>query len=287
MGHFRNGAAICIGAFALLQLTGCAEVPGSEALQANAALAGAPGTQAEAKPTDNLLRLAGDVEARGSLATALPLYERAAAAPDAGAPVHVKLGDAYAKLGRSEDAATAYRDGLAKDPDNGDAMLGLGGVLVRSGKAEEGMTWLAKAAPLVNSARAYDRLGVAHIALGQLREALASFEQAHTLDPRDLDIASNLALAAALSGHKDEAVALAKATLGSEGVQDYQRRNLVLAMCISGQEEDAKHAAPNGPGISAEEMDALLKQARGIRQMSSPKARALALVTARSAAATN
>ena len=285
MEHSWSGVAICICAFAVLQLAGCAEIPGSEGVQTSASLTGTPGARAEAQPADNVLRLAGDVEARGSLATALPLYERAAAAPNAAAPVHVKLGDIYAKLGRHDDAVAAYRAALAKDPDSAAAMLGLGGVLIRSGKTEDGMVFLAKAAPVVNSAGAYDRLGVAHILLGQPREALASFEQAHSLDPRDLDISTNLALAAALSGHKDKAVTLAQATARAEGVQDYQRRNLILAMAISDKEEDAKRAASSG--IGADDVDALIKQGRDIRQISSPKARALALGTVRSAAATN
>lgn len=285
MRHFSSGASMCMWAFAVLQLGGCAEIPGFEGLEANASLAGAPSAPAEPRPSDNILRLAADLEARGSLATALPLYERAAASPDAGVPVHVKLGDVYAKLGRNGEATTAYRAALAKDPDHGPAMLGLGGVLVRTGQVEEGMGLLAKSAPMVNSARAYDRLGVAHIMLGQPREALASFEQAHSLDARDPDIATNLTLAAALSGQKEKAVALAQTTLGIEGVQAYHRRNLILAMAISDKEEDAKRAASSG--IGADELDALIKQGRDIRKIASPKARALALGTVRSAAATN
>jgi tetratricopeptide (TPR) repeat protein len=285
MVHSSNGAAICIWAFAALQLAGCAEVPGSDGVQVNAPLAGTPSAQADARPADNLLKLASDVEARGSIVTALPLYERAAATPDSGAAVHVKLGDIYTKLGRNGEAVASYRTALAKAPDNGAAMLGLGGALVRAGQAEEGVALLAKAAPIVNSARAYDRLGVAHIVLGHPREAVASFEQAHALDPGDLDTTTNLALAAALSGQKDKAVALAQATLRTEGIQDYHRRNLILAMAISDKEEDAKRAASSGVG--AGEIETLINQGRDIRKIASPKARALALGTVRSASVTN
>ena len=284
MRHLLNGAAICIGAFALLQLAGCAEILEAEGAQADASVTAAK--EQAAKPANNVLRLAADVEARGSLATALPLYENAAAMPNADPSVHTRLADAYVKLGRLEEGAAAYRAALAKQADNGPALLGLGGLLLRTGKAEEGVIMLSKAAPLVNSARAYDRLGVAHIAVGQPREALASFTQARSLDQQDLDIASNLALATALVGQKDQAVTLAKATLAREGVQDYQRRNLMLAMCIAGHEDDAKRAASSRLGES--DVDALIKHAREIRQMPSPKARALALATSRPAsAATN
>lgn len=290
MRYSWNGAARGILLVAVLALAACAELPASESLNGNASLAGTPDDgQKTARPAgeNDTLRLARDVEARGSIATALPLYERAAALPNADVSVQVKLGDTYAKLGRHDDAATVYRAALAKQPENGPALLGLGGILVRAGKAEEGMAMLAKAAPLVNSARAYDRLGIAHIALGQPREALASFEQAHSLDGADLDITSNLTLAAALSGHKDKAVSLAKTTLENAGVQDYQRRNLLLAMCIVGAEDDAKRATTNGPGGGVGDMDALIKQGRDIRQISTPKGRALALANARSAAVTN
>jgi Tfp pilus assembly protein PilF len=278
-----NGAAICIGAFAVLHLAGCAEVLDAEGAQGDAQLAAAT---TEAKPANNMLRLAADVEARGSLATALPLYENAASMPNADPSAQTRLAETYVTLGRFDEGAAAYRAAIAKQPDNGAAMLGLGGLLLRLGKAEEGVIMLSKAAPLVNSARAYDRLGVAHIAMGQPREALASFTQARSLDPQDLDIASNLTLATALVGQKDDAVKLAKETLAKNGVQDYQRRNLMLAMCIAGQEDEAKRAASSRLGES--DVDALIKHAREIRQMPTPKARALALATARpSSAATN
>ena len=283
MGISLNGTLGCLWLVAAASLAGCAELPNAEQLSANGGKANTLAAQPATSSADNMLRLAGDVEARGSLATALPLYERAAAMPGADASAQVKLGDVYIKLGREDQAAAAYRAALDKQPDNGAALLALGGILVRAGKAEDGMTMLAKAAPLVNSATAYDRLGVAHIALGQPREALASFEQAHSIDPRDLDIATNLALAAALSGQKDKAVALAQATLAAQGVQAYQRRNLILAMGISGREEDARRAAAKGPVV--QDVDALMKQAREVRQISSPKGRALALGTMRSATA--
>jgi tetratricopeptide (TPR) repeat protein len=284
MVHSWYGAATGIGLVAALFLSACAEMPASEEVRESASLTG--GAAAPSKPAseaDNLLKLADDVDARGSPATALPLYERAAALPTADAATFVKLGDVYAKVDRLDDATNAYRVALTKQAEFGPALLGLGGVLVRTGKAEEGMALLAKAAPLVRSARAYDRLGVAHIALGQPREALASFEQAHLLDTDDIDISSNLTLAAALSGHKDKVAAMAKATLASREVEDYQRRNIILAMCIAGQEQEAKKAG--GPGIDAAAMESLIQKARDIRQISSAKGRALALAGARTASA--
>jgi tetratricopeptide (TPR) repeat protein len=261
---------------------GCESLPAGEALNSDgstASVAGQPGsgtTQAPSNASDNLLRIAAQIEARGSVETALPLYERAAQSPNADAQILTRLGDAYTKLNRYPDAERSYRAALAKRADYGLALLGLGGVLIRTNRSEEGLATLVRAAPLVNKALAYDRLGVAHMAMGQPREALASFEQAHSMDGADIDITTNLALAAALSSQYDKAAGLAKQVTGSPEVKDYHRRNLVLILAISKREDDARIA---GTHLDPATIEQLLAQGRDLRAISSPKARALALGT--------
>jgi Flp pilus assembly protein TadD len=289
MGTISIRWRLCAGFSVVAALGGCAGQASTELVQANSALVdtGEAVDQAAEKPVkkgksvDNLLRLGADIEARGSLATALPLYQRAAADPGAGAPVLTRLADTYAKLGQDDEAITAYRRALALDPNYGPALLGLGGVLIRSKQTEDGLAALAKAAPLVNSAGAYSSLGVAHMMLGQPREALASLEQAHTMAGDDPDIASNLALAAALSGQRDRAIDLARRTMSAPGVQHYHRRNLILVMGLVGAPKDARKAVAGS--LPAEEVDTLLAQAEKIGRISSPKRRALALGTVSSA----
>jgi tetratricopeptide (TPR) repeat protein len=271
---------------AALVSAGCEGLPSAESLsgEANASssagLANQPATTGSVQPasntSDSLLRIADQIEARGSVATALPLYERAASSPSADATTFTRLADAYAKLGRYPDAEQVYRSALGKRSDYGPALLGLGGVLLRTGRSEEGLAALVRAAPLVNTAPAYDRLGVAHMAMGQPREALASFEQAHTMAPADADITTNLALAAALSGQYDKAAGLAKQVTTTPNLKDYHQRNLVLILGISGRADDARLAGTHlDPALVAQ----LLEQARDLRAIASPKARALALGT--------
>ncbi len=260
----------------MLITAGCAKTT-SQQVQTTAALKPEPVSARPADSTTNLLRLAGDIEARGSVETAVPLYERAAAASPADAVAHTRLGDAYARLGRYQEAESAYRAGLAREPEYGPALLGLGGVLVRSGKREDGLAMLAKAAPLVNQATAYDRLGVAHMALGQPREALASFEQAHAMAPKDIDITTNLALAAVLTRQYEKATSLAKEIAASDKLKEYHRRNLVLVLAVAGHSDEAKRAAADV--IDPDSVAQLLKKARSLRSIESSKARALALGT--------
>lgn len=274
---------------AALASAACESLPSAESLNgsANAGLADQPAATGSVQPasnaSDSLLRIADQIEARGSVETALPLYERAASSPSADATTFTRLADAYAKIGRNSDAEQVYRSALVKRSDYGPALLGLGGVLLRTGRSEEGLVALVRGAPLVNQAPAYDRLGVAHMAMGQPREALASFEQAHTMAPADIDITTNLALAAAVSGQYDKAASLAKQINTTPDLKDYHRRNLVLILGIAGRAEDARLA---GTHLDPVIVDQLLGQARDLRAIASPKARALALGTVNTKTAT-
>lgn len=272
----------------LLLAAGCTSVPQSTDLTGSGA-AGAlvPGGPSPAPPVEavketdasranSMLRLAADIESRGENGTALSFYERAAGASD-DPSIQLQAGDAFLRLGHVIRAAEAYRAALAKDPENGRVLLGLGTALAKNGQVEDALPHLAKAAPLVNTPSAYDRLGVAHVMAGHPRDAMASFEKAHSLDGRDSDITTNLALAASLAGQHDKAIDLLKGVNDRPGASPHHRRNLVLVMGIAGRGADAKASVKDLP---PETVQSLLEQAKTIRAMTSPKARALALGTA-------
>ncbi len=291
MARLWTKASRFTAALATLSAAGCTTIPSAQQLQADAALASVPPPDGETQrpsgsPKSNLLKLARDIENRGSVGTALPLYERAAESADAGAEVHAALGNAYSKLGRDDEASNSFRRALAQEPAYPLALFGLGSVLIRSGQVEKGLEMLAAAAPRLNSSEAYDRLGVAHILAGQPREALASFEQAYSLANNNPDIATNLSLAAALLSQYSRAVSLAQQTLNYPDVKPYHRRNLILALAISGKTEEAR-LARGSQAVSSAEMEALIERAAAIRQLSDPKDRALALGAIRVAAAQN
>src|SRR5215472_9981646 len=196
----------------------------------------------ETDKSTGLVRLAKDIEAHGKSDTAIKLYQQTVAlsgnAPDA----NVRLGDAYMRANRIKPAIEAYRAALIKNPDDSDALLGLGAALVQSGSVDEGLTDLAKAAPSVGTAAAYNRLGVAQMLVGQFANAQASFEKGRALAPDDLDIATNLALAEALGSEADKAAALAREIAQSPAAQDRHRRNLVIVLGIIGRSRDEARA---------------------------------------------
>jgi len=232
----------------------------------------------EGDKSKSLVSLAEDIEAHGEHDTAIKLYQQSVAlsgdAPDA----NVRLGDACLRANRITLAIKAYRAALTKDPNNDDALLGLGTALVQHGSLDEGLADLAKAAPRVNTGAAYNRLGVAQTQDGQFAKAQDTFKKGRAIAPDDLDIATNLALAAALDNKADDAAALAHEIVQSPAAEERHRRNLVIALGLIGRSPDeARAVAP--PELPQHEITALLKRAKAIRGMSNPKARAKALGT--------
>ena len=234
-------------------------------------------TSTEQPDKDGLMRVASDVEAQGQITAALPLYERAAAASSGDAAAQVRLGDAYTRAGKTDQAIQAYRAALAVAPENPDALLGLGSAMLKSGDAEGAVAPLTKAAPTVKTMAAYNRLGLAQTLTGQFAQARESFDAASALAPDDLDIRTNLALAAALEGQENKAIDVARSVVTSPGAQARHRRNLMIVYGLLGLVDEGRAAAPKG--LSANEAKKLLARATAIRAISDAKARAKALGT--------
>jgi Flp pilus assembly protein TadD len=276
----RASAILCLALTATVSACAGVPMPGQMA-PGQVAVDSANGEQAEQrqdkeKPGEHLLQIASDVEARGDKEGALEFYERAAMLSDNPA-VRAKLGDAYLRAGRADDAASAYHAVLEKEPENGNALMGMGGALLQGGKLLEAHDALVKAAPIVNTAIAYNRLGVVRVMLGRIGDALASFERAHEIDANDTDITTNLALAAVVSGNHERAIGVMRDLTEAQPTKPQHTRNLVLVMAIAGRGQDALDTVR---GISAAEMKALLAKAEKVRGQATPKARAAALATA-------
>jgi Flp pilus assembly protein TadD len=225
---------------------------------------------------DGLTRVASDVEAQGQIVAALPIYEQAAAG-SSDPKAQVRLGDAYTRAGKTDQAIKAYRTALAMVPDNPDALLGLGSALLKAGDAEGAVAPLAKVAPIIKTMAAYNRLGLAQTLTGQFAQAHESFDAASALAPDDLDIRTNLALAAALEGQETKAIDVARSVVTSPGAQARHRRNLMIVYGLLGLVDEGRAAAPKG--LSANEAKKLLARATAIRAISDAKARAKALGT--------
>ena len=120
-------------------------------------------------------------------------------------------------------------------------------------------------------------LSGAEIGSRQFAQARESFDAASALAPDDLDIRTNLALAAALEGQENKAIDVARSVVTSPGAQARHRRNLMIVYGLLGLVDEGRAAAPKG--LSANEAKKLLARATAIRAISDAKARAKALGT--------
>lgn len=225
--------------------------------------------------SERLMKLAGDIDMRGESSTALALYQRAASLPDAKSDAYLKVGEAYMKAGNPREATLAYQAALTKFPNDGPVMLGLGSAMIEAGDLDAGMSALAKAAPLVNTSSAYNRLGVAQTFAGRTQEAQTSFGQALKLSPGDLDLETNQALAAGLEDNATTAIPLAQKILASPNAQIQHKRNAVIVYGLVGQPDKIRSSLPTG--LATSEIDTLLARARTIRTKPSGEPRAKAL----------
>lgn len=225
-----------------------------------------------------LIRMAHDVEDHGSRDTAFVLYRQAVTVSGRSPAAYVELAEACQRANKFTEAIEAYRTALAIDPQDARAQLGLGTALVQHGELQKGLAVLTKAAPLVNTGAAYNRLGVAQTMAGKFLEAQDAFEKGLGVADGDLDIATNLALAAALAKNADKAAMLASQIATSPAIKPVHRRNLVIVLGIIGKSSyDAQAVAPTD--LSQSDFDALFRHATSIRHITDPVARAHALGT--------
>jgi Flp pilus assembly protein TadD len=248
-----------------LALAGCQTTGSTTKAQADA----------ETSQADRLVKLAGDIESRGEHDTAMSLYARAAAMPEASAAANVRAGDAYLRSGYVDEATAQYKAALVKSPNDGQAMLGLGSALIESGDLDAGLRALSEAAPIVNTSRAYNRLGVAQTMAGQTQQAQSTFITALKLEPDDLDLQTNMALAAALEGNASVALPIAQRVAASGKAQLRHKNNIVIVYGLLGQDDQVKSAPPTG--LSSKEIATLLARCREIRAKGNVKAKAAAL----------
>ncbi|MEY2414326.1 MAG: hypothetical protein QOD84_2932 [Acidobacteriaceae bacterium] len=99
------------------------------------------------------------------------------------------LGLSYEGLGRTEEAATAYRTAIAWQTQSLDKTAGpfidLGALLLKQNLAEEALPYLQQAVEVSpKDARAYEYLGKAYSDLNQMDEAQKQLERAVTIAPQ-------------------------------------------------------------------------------------------------------
>jgi tetratricopeptide (TPR) repeat protein len=237
-------------------------------------LLGGCATPPMADDGDRLMRLAAEVDRRGDPSSAVALYERAAVLSNDSPEVLAQLGEARLASGDAGGAARAFRGILGHRPGDPRALLGLGTALLQTGEVSRASDTLARAAPLIGTATAYNRLGTAALLAGRSEEGLAALRRAHGLAPENLDISANLALAQALGGQDADALDTIGRVVHSPLARPSHLRQQLLILTLAGQEQRVATALPD---MNAAERMSLIGKARAIKVLQDPADRARAL----------
>jgi tetratricopeptide (TPR) repeat protein len=119
------------------------------------------------------------------------------------------LGNLYAELGRDEEAITAYKKATELDPGSPDPHLGLGNAAARIGRYDEAVREYRLAVELdPTSVAARNRLGSLYLRQGAPEKAQAEFEAGMSADEKDWQAPFNLGLVRLRQGQPAQARAL-------------------------------------------------------------------------------
>ncbi len=224
--------SLAMGAMLAIGLSACSG--------GNPELTRTPEPVASSQDVTSLVRLADGLKERGELTTAIALYQRAAANSDDAREL-ILLGRALAEVGADERASGAFRRALSREPDNPDALLGLGTSFLSLGQINKSIQYLEQ---LVNQGDGedslrYAALGAALDIAGRHEQAVATYTAGLEVVPNDLDLKSNLALSYACHERHGEAINLMIEVADALEARRSHYSNLVLVLALAGQDSDA------------------------------------------------
>jgi predicted O-linked N-acetylglucosamine transferase (SPINDLY family) len=120
----------------------------------------------------------------------------------------LESGVSHHRAGRLAEAERIYRQVLAQQPDQADALHLLGVLAVQAGRLDAAVEFIRRAIAICSTHAIYHgNLGKALKDMGQLDQAIASYRQAIRLKPDFAEAYNNLGIALVDLGQLDEAIA--------------------------------------------------------------------------------
>ena len=221
-----------------------------------------------------LTRLAQDLSRRGDVASAVTLYERAAAAMPDNPDIQLALGQVQLRNGNPQAASQAFRKVYQLRPEDPEAVLGLGYAALLEHNTERAQALIATAAPQINTYSAYNLLGISATLNGEFEQAHQALKTAESLAPGNLEIKANQAMVYALSNNMPAAIEQIAAVTTSPLAEPHHFRRQALILVLARQEKQAEKALQ---GMPAPARQALIARAKRIRAIADPIQRASAI----------
>jgi len=128
--------------------------------------------------------------------------------------MQMNFAKAHEREGNYLKAETALREILAQNPNQANAKHRLGVTLVRSGKSDEGISYLEEAVQAMpHNLEARNDLGYSYMMRGDLDAAESLFREALEISPNHAKSINNLALTLGYQGQTKEAYSLFRQTM--------------------------------------------------------------------------
>ncbi|MGF1608975.1 MAG: hypothetical protein ACFCUQ_06240 [Kiloniellales bacterium] len=186
-----------------------------------------------------ILRVADATRARGDLATAAGLYQRAhELAPERVEPL-IRLGFTLNQAGATVQAAEAFRMALQLESKNTEALRGLGLAMLQRNQVDLAIEQFWAALAIEEDPRLYNALGVAFDMKGDHVGAQTYYYTGLDVDPDSLALRTNLGLSLALSGNYAESISILDEVSRNPAASVQHRQTLALAYGLAGEVEAA------------------------------------------------
>lgn len=196
--------------------------------------------------SEALLDYCKSLHSRGDLNLAAGICNRAHEInPTDPAPL-VELARIMEKLGRPASAEEAYRAALLLDPQQTDALYGLGKIYIDQQRYDLAMGPLEAAAQgQSGDPRIYNALGVIMDQQGQHADAQAYYKQGLAHSPRNVSLRNNLGLSMVLDGQPEAGLAMLRDVAAEPAAGATAGRNLEMASQIAAQQilENSENSA--------------------------------------------
>ena len=228
-----------------------------------------PPRRTQALAISALLLTAAGCASRGLPVVAQPDAPAVPAAQTASKPVsrqeearrQIDAGAEFLKQGQYDEAEHAFRLALEAEPGSQEALSGLGRVQVQRGRYSEAVPLLERATRVSSQmVSAFQALGDAYAATGDLERAAGVYRQAVALSPGDLEIRLSLARSLTEVGEYGEAedVCMRSIRIARDDRQDLSRvyQQLADVYCRQGKSPEAMSAYYKAAELHPRDADA-------------------------------
>ncbi len=199
---------------------------------------------------------------KATLSKAAPMLEKAAAQAGKDKTLWLKIAKIYGKLGKEDKELAAYQKYIDADPQNLEANIRLGTILMKKGKITEGMIYLETANTFSpNNVEVMTVLAEGYLKTNRARESISLLEKAKEKKPNDVQVRKNLFEAYTKVGDKKKALTVIKEIL------DIKRDNTLLFLYArmlyeEGKYKDAENAIEDIMATNPESIEALMLLAK-------------------------